>query len=80
MNCQWASHCIQLCPGASEGAAGAAKAAPIILDFFFFFFFFFFFYIFNLVDGLSTLVQVPYFTSTMRCVMSMHILISHIIR
>ena len=33
----------------------------------------------NLVDGLSTLVQVPCFTSTMRCIISMHILISHII-
>ena len=32
---------------------------------------------FNLVESLSTLVQVPCFTSTMRCIISMHILISH---
>ena len=33
----------------------------------------------NLVDGLSTLVQVPCFTSTMRYIFSMHVLISNII-
>ena len=33
----------------------------------------FYFLHFNLVDGLSTLVQVPCFTSTMRCIISMHI-------
>ena len=57
------------CRGVGTGAAGAAKAAPIIFEFILFIFLHF-----NLVGGLSTLVQVPCFTWTMRCIISMHIL------
>ena len=56
--------------GVGTGAAGAAKATPIIFDFLFLFYFLHF----NLVGALSTLVQVPCFTSTMRCIISMYIL------